>query len=83
LIDAKLPGRPRFRQETITVGDETVTLHSRDIIESISGLYGEPKFAHHLIHCPERQYKLDGNKRTRIFHDMHTGDWWWEMQVSN
>ncbi|KAM6491449.1 hypothetical protein JOM56_013018 [Amanita muscaria] len=80
LIDTKLPGRPCFRQQSITVGSESVMLYSRDIIESISALYGEPKFAHHLIHRPERQYKKDGDKRMRVFHDMHTGDWWWEMQ---
>ncbi|KAM6490342.1 hypothetical protein JOM56_014319 [Amanita muscaria] len=80
LIDTKLPGRPRFHQQEITVSGETVMLYSRDIIACISDLYGDPNFARHLIHRPERQYRKDGNKRIRIFHDMQTGDWWWEMQ---
>ncbi|KAM6492691.1 hypothetical protein JOM56_012415 [Amanita muscaria] len=80
LIDTKLPGRPTFHHQRITVSGETVSLYSRDIIECISTLYGDPKFVHHLINRPERQYKKEGDHRTRVFHDMHTGDWWWEMQ---
>ncbi|KAM6491269.1 hypothetical protein JOM56_013508 [Amanita muscaria] len=80
LIDTKLPGRPRFHQQEITVSGKTVMLYSRDIIACISDLYGDPNFARHLIHRPERLYRKDGNKRIRIFHDMQTGDWWWEMQ---
>ncbi|KAM6493733.1 hypothetical protein JOM56_010094 [Amanita muscaria] len=75
-----LPGRPTFHHQRITVSGETVSLYSRDIIECISTLYGDPKFVHHLINRPERQYKKEGDHRTRVFHDMHTGDWWWEMQ---
>ncbi|KAM6493545.1 hypothetical protein JOM56_011679 [Amanita muscaria] len=83
LIDTKLPGRPTFHHQRITVSGKTVSLYSRDIIECISTLYGDLKFVHHLINRPERQYKKEGDHRTRVFHDMHTGDWWWEMQRHN
>jgi hypothetical protein len=29
---------------------------------------------------PERHY-ADADKTVRLFHDMHTGRWWWGTQV--
>ncbi|KAF8327524.1 hypothetical protein F5887DRAFT_898668 [Amanita rubescens] len=81
IIDRGLPGRPRFRRHDIRVGSETVVMYSRDIMECIKTLYGNPEFAAHLIHKPERHYRQFGDERTRIYHDMHTGAWWWEMQT--
>lgn len=82
MIDKGLPGRPRFQSHDLKIGSETVTMYSRDILQCIRALYGNPEFAAQLIHKPERHYKRFGDQKTRIFHDMHTGSWWWEIQVS-
>ncbi|KAM6496730.1 hypothetical protein JOM56_007203 [Amanita muscaria] len=80
LIDTELPGRPQFHHQSITVSGDTVTLYSRNILDCISALYGDPEFTHQLKHRPERHYIKEGDKKMRVFHDMQTGNWWWEMQ---
>ena len=81
IIDPELPSRPRFYRHNIKIGNETVIMYSRNLMQCIETLYGNPEFATHLIHKPERHYCRSGNERKRVFHDMHTGSWWWEMQV--
>jgi hypothetical protein len=81
VIDTQLPCRPRFRPHDVTIGGETVTMYSRNIIECIKALYSSPEFAPFMKYRPERHYdKVNGHERH--YHDMHTGDWWWEMQVT-
>ncbi len=81
MIDQGLPSRPHFYRHDIKIGNETVVMYSRNLMQCIKTLYGNPEFAAHLIHKPERHYCRFGNEHRRIFHDMHTGLWWWEMQV--
>ena len=59
---------------------EAVELYSRDIIECIRALWGDPEFSEDLILEPERLY-ADEDMTIRIFHDMNTGNWWWNTQV--
>jgi Plavaka transposase len=80
IIDHQLPGRPRFSRDTVVVAGETYELYSRDIIACIKALYGNPEFAPHLVFAPERHY-ADDDKTIRLYHEMHTGKWWWETQV--
>ena len=45
-------------------------------------IYGDASFAPHLIFRPEHHYqKYDGQRHHCLYHDMHTGNWWWEVQV--
>jgi hypothetical protein len=83
IIDCKIStGRPPFQTHDITVSGELVTLHARNIIECVKALYGDPDFARFLIFKPERHYHIRaGGMRHRMYHDMHTADWWWEIQV--
>jgi hypothetical protein len=75
-----LPHRPRFHRQDVTIGGETVALYSRNVIECIRTLYGSAEFAPHMAYRPERHYDRE-NGHERHYHDMQTGDWWWEMQV--
>ena len=82
MIDANLPGRPPFRCKKLTVNGEPLEFYSRDVIECIRCLFGDPQFAQHLAVAPERHYT--GHERTtRIYNKIHTGDWWWKVQVSD
>jgi hypothetical protein len=76
----RLPGRPKFVESEIQIGDETLTLYHRDIIECIRTLYGDPEFSPHLVFKPERHY-VDADQTERVYGDMHTGKWWWNTQV--
>ena len=50
-------------------------------MDCIASLIGDPTFAEHLIFSPERHY-VDQDMTIQLYHDMHTGKWWWETQVS-
>ena len=59
---------------------EVLEFYSHDIIECLRALWGDPDFAEDLIVEPERLY-ADEDKANQIFHEMNTGEWWWETQV--
>ena len=80
LIDTHLPGRPRFHRQDVEIAGETVAMYSRNVVECIKALYSSSKFAEHMVFRPERHYDSD-NGHQRHYHDLHTGDWWWQMQV--
>ncbi len=82
LIDNKLPSRPKFTCREVIIDNCKLELHTRDILECIQTLWRDPDFVDHLILEPERQY-TDEAKQNRMYHEMHTGDWWWETQVSS
>jgi hypothetical protein len=64
----------------LTINGEQLEFYSRDSIESIRSLYGDPRFAQQLAFAPERHYT---EARTRVYNEMYTGDWWWKVQVSH
>ncbi|KAH7917158.1 hypothetical protein BV22DRAFT_1026893, partial [Leucogyrophana mollusca] len=78
-IDKKLPSRPRFVHEQVIVAGEAFDVYYRDVIECVKALYGDPDFAPYLAFRAERHY-ADEDQTVRLFHDMHTGKWWWETQ---
>ncbi|KAG7096157.1 hypothetical protein E1B28_006830 [Marasmius oreades] len=78
LIDT-LPDRPRFCREEILIAGHSFEFYYRNIIDCIKALWGDPEFAPYLVFAPERHYQ-DREKEVRLYHEMHTGDWWWEIQ---
>jgi hypothetical protein len=81
LIDDHLPGRSPFQHHELVVDEEVCEVYFRDILACIRGLFGDPDFAPYLIFTPEKHY-ADIEKQERMYHDMHTGKWWWSTQVS-
>ncbi|KAF8958080.1 hypothetical protein BDZ97DRAFT_1906593 [Flammula alnicola] len=69
-IDDHLPGRPKFHRHEVVVQGEAMELYSRDVMECIQALWGDPDFAGELIFQPERHYADDDE----------TGKWWWKTQ---
>lgn len=57
-------------------------LYSRDILECVRALWGDTDFAPYLFVVPEKHY-IDKDKTIRMYHNMHTGKWWWSTQVGN
>jgi hypothetical protein len=80
MIDTNLSGRPCFQCKTLTINGEPLEFYSRDAIECIRCLYGDPRFAQHLAFAPERHY-TSYERTTRIYNEIYTGDWWWKVQV--
>lgn len=80
MIDGHLPGGPRFERHEFLVGGEVCEVFYRDVIACIRALFGDPDFMPYLVFRPEKHY-TDEDKTERMFHDMHTGRWWWSTQV--
>ncbi|KAJ7451993.1 hypothetical protein FB451DRAFT_1524612 [Mycena latifolia] len=81
IIDEKLPGRPKFVRSEVVVNGEVFHLYSRDILECVRALWGDTEFAPYLFVAPERHY-IDKDKTIRMYHNMHTGKWWWSTQAA-
>ena len=79
MIDT-LPGQPPFKSQNFTIGGELLTFYFRDVMQCIRALYGDPEFVHELVFVPERHY-ADPERTCRIYSEIHTGDWWWAVQV--
>ncbi|THH15756.1 hypothetical protein EUX98_g9415, partial [Antrodiella citrinella] len=80
VIDEKLPSsRPRFRCKEVLVAGEVFDVYYRDALECVKALYGDPNFAADLVYTPEQHY-ADADQTVRMYHDMHTGKWWWDTQ---
>ena len=80
IIDKELVGRPSFTCSDFIIGRETLHFFHRDIIQCIRALYGDPEFARDLVFVPERHY-ADQERTCQVISDMHTGEWWWAVQV--
>jgi hypothetical protein len=81
MID-KLPGRPTFKSHDIQVDNQIYQLHSRDVLDCIRAIFGDPEFAQDLVFAPKHCY-TDHERTQRVYSDMYTGDWWWSVQVRN
>ncbi|KXN84704.1 hypothetical protein AN958_12223 [Leucoagaricus sp. SymC.cos] len=82
VIDMKLPHWPVFQRCVAMLDDgESIVFHVRNIVECIQSLWRDPDLADDLIFEPERHF-ADEKMETRMYHDMHTGDWWWKTQLT-
>jgi len=80
IIDNNLPGRPPFKTRELVIGGEHLEFHYREILPSIQAIFGNPELAHDMVFAPERHYH-DSEQKHRVYSEMHTGDWWWSVQV--
>jgi len=80
IIDKKLPSRPKFHRSEVVIAGEVFEMYSRNIIDCIKSLFSDPDVSEHLLLSPERHY-ADPDKTIRLYHEMNTGKWWWNIQV--
>lgn len=59
---------------------EEIELWARDLIKCVEELLSHSAFKEHLVYAPSRVYTC-GDRITRVYNEMWTGDWWWETQV--
>ena len=60
--------------------EEELKLWYRDPIECIKELIGNPMFCNSIAYRPQRVFTSSRGTK-RIYNEMWTADWWWEMQV--
>jgi len=65
----------------VVIAGEAFEMYSRNIIDCIKSIFGDPEFTSQLILSPEKHY-ADADKTQRLYHEMNTGKWWWNTQVS-
>ena len=81
IIDEQLPlRRPAFSHHEATVMGEKFDMYARDILQCIEALWGDPEHVRYRCFAPERHY-ADADHTIRLYHDLHTGKWWWDVQV--
>lgn len=51
----------------------------RDIIVCAKWLLRQPAYEEHLTYAPKKCFDQSGR---RVYNEMHTGDWWWDKQVT-
>ncbi|KAI5999520.1 Zn-finger domain-containing protein [Pisolithus albus] len=66
--------------EDSTAKHEQLELWRRDPVECVEELIGNPAFRDLMAYEPERAY-ADKKGENRIYDEMWTGDWWWDMQT--
>ena len=79
-IDNKLPGRPSFQCQEMVIGQERLDFYYRDVLECIRSLFGDPQYVQDLIFAPAQHYTTH-ERKSRLYHEMYTCDWWWTIQV--
>ncbi|THU88727.1 hypothetical protein K435DRAFT_679303, partial [Dendrothele bispora CBS 962.96] len=80
IIDKYIPPPcPSFVRQEVVVQGQPIEFYSRDLLECLKSLWGNPDFAGQLIVEPELHY-VDEDMTIRAYHDMHTGKWWWDKQ---
>jgi hypothetical protein len=83
IIDNKLPSLgPTFQSKSFVLDEEVFDVYYRDVIECIKALFSDPEFAPYLKYAPEEPY-MDETCTLRLYHDMHTGEWWPATQVNS
>jgi hypothetical protein len=82
MIDDELPARPPFQCKEVSFGGERLEFHYRDVMKCIRAIYGDPQLSQDLVFAPERHFTSE-ERTCRVYNEMHTGDWWWKVQVSN
>ena len=87
-----LPNGPEWKCEIFEItgdrkdenGDaivEEVELWRRNPVECVRELIGNSAFNNGMKYAPEKHFE-DEELNKRVYDEMATGDWWWEVQVS-
>ena len=61
--------------------EENVEVWRQDPVQCVKELMGNPLFKDCMSYVPERVY-MDKEGKVRIYDEMLTADWWWNIQVS-
>ena len=80
IIDSSIPDIPKFERESVVVGNKVFEMYSRNVIDCIKYLFGDPEFASHLLLVPEHHF-TDASKTNKVVHELNTSRWWWNTQV--
>jgi len=67
-----------WAEASIDDGPQATTFYYRHIIDCVRYLIRQVAYSSDLVYAPIREYDSSGE---RFYSDMHTPNWWWDMQV--
>jgi len=67
-----------WAEASIDDGRHATTLYYRNIIDCVRYLIRQVAYSSDMVYAPLREYDSSGE---RLYSEMHTADWWWDMQV--
>ena len=69
-----------WAEASIDDGRHATTFYYGNIIDCVRYLIRQVAYSSDMIYAPIREYDLS---RKRLYSEMHTTDWWWDMQERN
>jgi hypothetical protein len=79
-----LPAEPQMHKYKVSFGGQDnvqeVGFRSKNILEVLQQLVGDPCFKHEIDYVP-RKYYTDKSRKVRVYREASSGNWWWRMQV--
>ena len=67
-----------WAEASIDDGGHATTFYYRNIIDWVRYLIRLVVCSSDMFYAPIREYDSSGE---RVYSEMHTADWWWDMQV--
>jgi len=71
-------GYLKWHEGQVEDGKRTLPFIHRNALDCIRYLLRQMAYRDNFVSAPRREYDPDGQ---RIYAEMHTADWWWDVQV--
>lgn len=52
----------------------------QDVMSIVQFLLSHRPFAREMVYAPSRAFVGSTDDPTRVYHELHSGDWWWDTQ---
>jgi hypothetical protein len=69
----------RWFEGQVDDGKRTLPFYYRNILDCVRYLLRQAAYRDDLVFAPRREYDHNGQ---RVYAEMHTADWWWDVQVN-
>lgn len=76
MVESSLP--PWSKRTLILTPNIQPFFYTRDILPCVAYLLRQAAFRKHMVYAPVKEFDGEGH---RVFAEMHTADWWNDMQV--
>lgn len=74
-------------QEDISLTSGITGLHPsqnifiyQDVMSLVQFLLGHRPFEHEMVYAPTHAFMSSTDDPTRVYHELYSGDWWWDIQ---
>jgi hypothetical protein len=68
----------QWNEGQVDDGKRTLPFFYRNVLDCVRYLLRQIAYRDDFVYAPRREYDTNGQ---RIYAEMHTADWWWDLQV--